>query len=374
MEKYQKRAKSISAACGINTSVLNMQEKILVGDDFCAMKCRKCDYINTHTYGTYEASRWGGKYVYFCHIGLTFISSPVYDEYSSVFGGIIAGPVILGEPEFYYDDQNIVTLCNELKCISPKKAGGISDIMRLTVSEGNEEESSEMFYVSDVLYKYPIELERKLQNAISIGNKNEANKILNEMLGHIFFSSGGNLDIMKARALELAVLLSRASIDGGADVNQIINLNNIYITEVRNLKSMDELGRWLTNITKTFSRYVFDFTDVKHSDIIHKTVRYIKEKYSEKITLEEIADHVHFSKAYLSKLFKDETGTNITTLINKVRIEKSKLLLTSTNFPLAEISNMVGFDDQSYFTKNFTKTVGTTPGRYRASGGKEGKQ
>lgn len=372
-------AKIIENACGVDVTVLRMNEKTLSGNCFCHACTMQCDFLNTHTYGTYEAARWGGKYIYFCQIGLTFIASSIFDTYGSVSDGLIAGPFIMGALDNYTDDTTILHLSNTVRTIDTKRANGIADLLGLLTSGDVQNSKSkllnELYEVSKDIsknaeYQYPIETERQLQAAITEGNKTKANEILNKLLGHIFFSSGGNIEMIKGRVLELIVLLSRASIDGGAEIGQILGLNDTYMKELQAFQTLEDISLWLTHVMSRFTSYVFDFADVKHADIIYKTIRYIKDNYMKKLSLDEIADNVYLSKAYLSKVFKDETGMNITEYINKIRIDESKKLLKNTNLSIIAISNMTGFYDQSYFTKIFTKTIGTTPRKYKEANGK----
>ena len=90
-----------------------------------------------------------------------------------------------------------------------------------------------------------------------------------------------------------------------------------------------------------------------------------------KIALEDVAEHVFLSPSYFSKIFNEELSSNFSKYLNKVRIEQAKRLLLSSSASLIEISNLVGFDDQSYFSKVFKKLTGVTPGKYREARGKE---
>ena len=92
-----------------------------------------------------------------------------------------------------------------------------------------------------------------------------------------------------------------------------------------------------------------------------------------KITLEDTAEAVSLSASHLSRIFKEEMHTSFNAFLSDIRIEKSKLLLLSGDFSIAEISELVGFSDQSYFNKVFRKNTGMTPKRFReANGEKEG--
>ena len=80
--------------------------------------------------------------------------------------------------------------------------------------------------------------------------------------------------------------------------------------------------------------------------------------------LEDAAREVGLHPTYFSKLFKEEMGISFTDYLSKVRVEAAKLLMRS-DYSLAEISQMVGFNDQSYFTKVFKKHTGESPHRWR---------
>lgn len=79
---------------------------------------------------------------------------------------------------------------------------------------------------------YPLSKEKALLRAITDGDQTEARKLLNELLGHIFFYTGGNFMMIRARSLELITLLSRAAVDGGADMEQILALNQNFSPKV----------------------------------------------------------------------------------------------------------------------------------------------
>ena len=96
---------------------------------------------------------------------------------------------------------------------------------------------------------------------------------------------------------------------------------------------------------------------------------YIRKNYSGKLSLNDIADSVFFSVSYISRIFKSETGENVSSYINKVRIEHAKAVLMGDSIPLVEVAMKCGFDDQSYFNKVFKKLCGCTPTAFRQNKG-----
>ena len=168
-----------------------------------------------------------------------------------------------------------------------------------------------------------------------------------------------------ARVVELVVVLSRATIDAGADMQEIFLFNNNYFHEIEQFQSLEELSVWLTGIMHRFISYSFDFTQVKHSDVVYKVMEYVKANFHRKISLDDVARTVYLSRSYLSSIFKEETGQSLFSYINKVRVEKSKLYLRDSGVALVDVAALCGFEDQSYFTKVFKKETGMSPKKYR---------
>ena len=89
--------------------------------------------------------------------------------------------------------------------------------------------------------------------------------------------------------------------------------------------------------------------------------QYIDLHYQENITLDELSRLTYVNKYYLVHAFKKYIGLSpINYLISK-RVEEAKVLLETTNYSVSQISDIVGFSSQSYFSQVFKKTMGTTP-------------
>ena len=213
-----------------------------------------------------------------------------------------------------------------------------------------------------------LEFEKELHFAILRGEKSSAMQLLNEMFAHIHIYSNFDIRAIKSRHLELLVILSRATIEAGADPALIFRLSENFISQVDQYVDADQLALWISDIVRRFALQAFELAQVKQSDVVFKTTNYIKSNCSKKLSLDSLAREVYLSKSYLSSVFKNETGMSITAYINKVRVEKSKRLLLENNASLSHISSLCGFKDQSYFTKVFKKETGVSPKRYRTQG------
>jgi len=94
-------------------------------------------------------------------------------------------------------------------------------------------------------------------------------------------------------------------------------------------------------------------------------LEYIQAHATQELSLHELADAVHLSPFHFSRIFKKSTGLTPHQYVLQWRIEEAKRLLRHSRLELAEISNRVGFRDQSHFTASFRKVTGATPGRWR---------
>lgn len=105
----------------------------------------------------------------------------------------------------------------------------------------------------------------------------------------------------------------------------------------------------------------------RYSATIEKSLSFIEENCFDKLSLEQVSNHVFLNKSYFSELFKKETGVNFNDYINQLRIRKACDLLLQNEYSLSEVAQMVGFSDQNYFSKIFKKIVGKSPKSYKNS-------
>lgn len=89
-------------------------------------------------------------------------------------------------------------------------------------------------------------------------------------------------------------------------------------------------------------------------------------RYSEPLTLDEIADSAILSKFYFSRVFRSVTGTSPGRFLAAVRLFRAKNLLLETAQSVTDIAYTVGYNSLGTFTSRFTHSVGISPGRYRA--------
>jgi len=137
--------------------------------------------------------------------------------------------------------------------------------------------------------------------------------------------------------------------------------------EASQLTSLYQMNQYFDKDEKTViisnSENISGHTNKK---TVNQIINYIKGHFQEKgICLDKIAKNVHLSPAYVSAMFKKEKNINISDYIIKIRIERAKYLLITTDMKTYEISEEIGYVNSQYFSVLFKRNTGVSPTEYR---------
>lgn len=100
--------------------------------------------------------------------------------------------------------------------------------------------------------------------------------------------------------------------------------------------------------------------------ILTKAKEYIENKFSDSLTLEEVAEHVELSPVYFSKFFKENFGVTFIDYVTTIRMNHAKKEMKDPSKSLKEICYSVGYKDPNYFSRAFKKYTGLSPTEYRS--------
>lgn len=137
------------------------------------------------------------------------------------------------------------------------------------------------------------------------------------------------------------------------------------IEQIFRAGTLDELAQLLRGFLFKLLSLTQNMRKSGKNAVIERAKSFIQTQYAGNITLETIAAEVFLSPVYLSFLFKQVEAMNITDYIANIRIENAKRLLKTTSSKTYEIANLVGYQDDKYFSRIFKKKVGITPSEYR---------
>ena len=345
----------------------------------------------------------GEGYVHRCPAGLIIWASPLVssDQY---LGGLVAGQVLMWEMDDLARREltrlagacgiaphSLINAATSLRTMGTKQVQAASDLLFAVAAYLSIQEDMPLIQHRRVSYQqarlaesiiekkqsldqqltgsgrslYPLDKERQLLGMVRLGDRSGAKEILNQLLGDILFNSAGRPEVLKARLLELSVVLSRAAVEGGGSLQRLLGLNFAYVQELADIEPIEEICAWIVKVLDAFIDEVYATRETRNLPVIRQAVSYIKAHFREELTLDDVAKAVHFSPYYVSRLFKEELGLNFIEYVTRTRIDEAKRLLLETNQTISEIALSVGYQDPSYFTKVFKKMEGRTPTQFR---------
>ncbi|BBI31887.1 response regulator transcription factor [Cohnella abietis] len=136
-------------------------------------------------------------------------------------------------------------------------------------------------------------------------------------------------------------------------------------------KTISQIEQWSIRVTGAVSRYVKKDED----SIVQRVKEYVIAHLDDRIERMELADLVHLNPAYLSRLFKKETGESLTEFIQSEKMKLTKQLLRGSDKPISEIAQVAGYSNMSYFSKAFKKMYDMSPLAFRkGSPSREGRR
>lgn len=163
-------------------------------------------------------------------------------------------------------------------------------------------------------------------------------------------------------------IASRASVKGGLSPEIAYRMGSYYIQKAESLMTVDNAEEIGNEMFIDFAIQVEKLVRVNAKTIIiRESLNYINNHLNDSIRIEEIAKHVGISRNYLLTKFKEETLMSIVDYIKLIKIEEAKRLLMYSHLTIIEISEVLNFSSQSYFSAIFKELTGITPKEYRKS-------
>jgi AraC family transcriptional activator of pobA len=105
--------------------------------------------------------------------------------------------------------------------------------------------------------------------------------------------------------------------------------------------------------------------DLNSANLVQRVKDYIEQNYANGISLAHVARALHYSPAHLTSVVRKKTGRPITAWIIERRISAARERLLTTDEKVAAVAEAVGFNDTTYFARQFARANGATPARWR---------
>ncbi|MBQ6798952.1 MAG: PocR ligand-binding domain-containing protein [Oscillospiraceae bacterium] len=404
-ERLQEILGSLQEFTGISIQLIDRRGSLLLSfgktTGYCARLKQQVfsadECLQLHVKAGERAQALGEAYIFSCHANLNHIACPLISR-GELLGSVILGPFLMDQP-----DSTLIseladryrlepTLCLELydelsslQVLEPQKVNHLQRLLDQLLSSLLPGERALLLQTRQKVYqqsrigetirifkeqesaadlRFLYEKEKNLLTRLRSGSQQESEALLNELIGQVILCSGGKLDTVRTRAMELTTQLSRAAMEGGARTDSIYSLNEAFLRRLQAEQDLDELCMTVQEALESYRSAMFFETD-KGNPYIRRALRYMADHYSRHLELNQVAAVAGLSPSYFSTLFREVVGVSFREHLCRIRVEESKRLLLSTDYSLADIAVAMGFPDQSYYCKVFKKLVGLTPGKYR---------
>lgn len=221
----------------------------------------------------------------------------------------------------------------------------------------------------NLLLHAPYEPEMDFYNMVAFGKVQEVKKYLEED-----FLKKEGLGVLSDNEIHngiyhfviTAALVARQCIKVGLSMEESYSLSDFYIQKADKLTNLKELTKLHDDMVLAYTNKMYQLKKGNiYSKPIARCLDYIYSHLHTRITLHALATHTKLSPSYLSKLFKKETGISVSEYIANQKIETAENMLLYSAYSPSEISEILAFPSQSYFTQCFRKKVGMTPSKYQ---------
>lgn len=216
-------------------------------------------------------------------------------------------------------------------------------------------------------YLYPLDIEIKILEALKNTDIDCINKNIKSFIACI---SKFSYDEMQLSFTQLALsVLSyfKRMISNEEYIKAQLNLDYKSInTAIEKYDRMDKIEEWFTDMLNKMVEVFKVQKENKHTELVNNIKTYIEENFCEpNISIETLSEMVAFSPNYVRTLFKENMGISVSNYISKLRFDKAKELLLNSDYPANKISEMIGYNNSSYFYTAFKKFTGKSPDDFR---------
>ncbi len=171
---------------------------------------------------------------------------------------------------------------------------------------------------------------------------------------------------------------TRAHLEAGLD--QV--LDALRSTLALDERSLDELGRTLDRagsevstveeLSEAYRRAVSDVVlaisrpkDARQDRSIRRALAFVRDHFGERLTLDKVAKVAGFAPRYFSRVFAKTEQTTLQLYVRRLRLERAKHMIASTNLQMQRVGQLCGFPTRIYFHRAFKQAFGMTPLEYR---------
>ena len=213
-------------------------------------------------------------------------------------------------------------------------------------------------------FYYSFTDENKIVNCLKTGDMTLLHEIAHDIIA---LNRGRNVSYRYVHMLLAEMYNSgqRFAAEREVPLHQLISEQEQQQLKGDDLVDLEEKRSLLLDFMQAVIDSTIDQAGGRSGEWIGEIMIYIDENYKQDLYLEKIAERFELSAKYISKIFKEKTGMNVTDYISMIRIDKAKAMIRQTDINIMHIAEDVGIFSRTTFIRLFKKYEGITPNEYR---------
>ena len=160
-------------------------------------------------------------------------------------------------------------------------------------------------------------------------------------------------------------IFSKEIIRHGISKKYLHTLYNKYYEKIPTLNDLKALQELELEMAEAYLEFLISDVEVKDNFIVNKLLQHLHMNIECFMSLEKISNHLGITPEYASTCFKKHMGISLMKYSKKIKIDRAKVLLLTTNKSMLDIAISLGFYDQSHFSRTFKSFEGVTPSEFR---------
>lgn len=339
--------------------LIDSKGKTLWKSNFFRPKSNFCNLLQSNGFSTgtcfrvhkeaaQEALRWGEAIISKCCYFLMQITAPVIKG-EKLAGYLVASPFLLVDPSelqpeeviFLHNKDNpakkrtLEKALSSIPIVKDEKVGqtahhlfqiadrlsdpDLSGLLKVREAQELQGKIADQIYnlknlerefTPSSLSRLFYEQEKEIVAKIRLGDRIGAKEILYQLLAIILTQYLENFELLKISMLELLILLTRAAVEAGTKIEEVLGMKYRFITESASIKEQENLCLWVVQVLGKLMDGIYDTRHDKNYQRLKKALDFIETHYSGSLTVEQIAKEVYLSPSRISHIVKGELGSH----------------------------------------------------------------
>ncbi len=160
-------------------------------------------------------------------------------------------------------------------------------------------------------------------------------------------------------------IYTKEIIKNGVSKSALHPLYNKFYNKIQIITKLLDLQDLEISMANTYFNILINDIQVTDNFMINKMLQFIHVNIENHLSLDKLAKDLNISVGYASDCFKKNMGISVMKYVQKIKIDRAKNLLLSTDNSILYIGILLGFYDQSHFSRTFKDIVGVSPTVYR---------